>query len=168
VADVDAGAVAAVVEQHGAVAVAPDEAHMVECDLFAPCALGGVLNRHTIPELRCQAVVGCANNQLAEPDDAARLTERGVIYAPDFVVNAGGVINIAEEPHSYDRQRALQRISSIHDTLQRVFDRADHEGITTDQAAARLAEERIAAVSRLRMIRGRAEWPWPPHHATGV
>jgi leucine dehydrogenase len=125
----------------------------VEGDIFSPCALGGVLNRHTIPALRCDAVVGCANNQLEHESDGARLTERAVLYAPDFVVNAGGVINIAEEPHGYDRQRAMDRIRTIHDTLTRVFDRADADGITTAAAANRLAEERIAAVGRVRLIR---------------
>jgi valine dehydrogenase (NAD+) len=153
VADVNPAAVTAMAERHGAVPISPETAHAVECDIFSPCALGGVLNRHTIPALRCDAVVGSANNQLEHDADATRLAERRVLYAPDFVVNAGGVINIAEEPHGYDRQRALGRIAGIHDTLVRVFDRAEAEGITTAAAAMRLAEERIAAVSRLRMVR---------------
>ena len=153
VADVNEAAVDAVVERHGAVPVAPDSAHTVACDIFSPCALGGVLNAETIPELACEAVVGSANNQLSTTDDAERLRQRGVVYAPDFVANAGGVINIAEEPHGYDRDRAYDRIRSIHDTLLAVFDRADAEGITTAQAADRLAEERIASVSRVRLIR---------------
>jgi valine dehydrogenase (NAD+) len=153
VADVDPAAVASVVDQHGAVATGPDQAHAVECDIFAPCALGGGLNHDTIPALRCEAVVGCANNQLATDSDATRLAERGILYAPDFVVNAGGVINIAEEPHGYDRERARQRIRGIHATLLQVFDRATTEGVTTAAAAMRLAEERIAAVSRIRLVR---------------
>jgi glutamate dehydrogenase/leucine dehydrogenase len=153
VADVNDAAVDSVVERHGAVPVTADAAHTVACDIFSPCALGGVLNAETIPELACEAVVGSANNQLAELADAERLRQRGVVYAPDFVANAGGVINIAEEPHGYDRTRAYRRISSIHDTLLAVFDRADTEGITTAEAADRLAEERIASVSRVRLIR---------------
>jgi glutamate dehydrogenase/leucine dehydrogenase len=153
VADVNEAAVDAVVERHGAVPVAPDAAHAVSCDIFSPCALGGVLNTGTIPELRCEAVVGSANNQLDELADAGRLRQRGVVYAPDFVANAGGVINIAEEPHGYDRARAYDRIRSIHDTLLAVFDRSDTEGITTAEAADRLAEERILSVSRVRLIR---------------
>ena len=153
VADIDEAAVDAVIERHGAVAVAPDTAHTVACDIFAPCALGAVLNAATIPELRCDAVVGSANNQLASPADAERLRHRGVVYAPDFVANAGGVINIAEEPHGYDRTRAYDRIRTIHDTLLRVFDRAEADGTTTAAAADRLAEERIASVSRTRLIR---------------
>jgi leucine dehydrogenase len=152
VADVNDAAVDSVVERHGAVPVAPDAAHAVSCDIFSPCALGCVLNPETIPELGCDAVVGSANNQLSALDDAERLRQRGVVYAPDFVANAGGVINIAEEPHGYDHARAYDRIRSIHDTLLRVFDRADADGITTAAAADRLAEERIASVSRTRLI----------------
>ncbi|MGH9113820.1 MAG: Glu/Leu/Phe/Val dehydrogenase family protein, partial [Acidimicrobiales bacterium] len=153
IADIDDAAVDAVVERHGAVAVAPDTAHAVACDIFAPCALGAVLNMATIPELRCDAVVGSANNQLASEADAERLRHQGVVYAPDFVANAGGVINIAEEPHGYDRARAYGRIRTIHDTLLAVFARAEAEGITTAQAADRNAEERITSVSRVQLIR---------------
>jgi leucine dehydrogenase len=153
VADVVPEAVDTAVDQHGAIAVAPEAAHAVPCDIFSPCALGSVLNVTTIPELRCDAVVGSANNQLASPADAERLRHRGVVYAPDFVANAGGVINIAEEPHGYDRQRAYDRIRTIHDTLLRVFDRAEADGTTTAAAADRLAEERIAAVGHTRLIR---------------
>ncbi|HET6954886.1 MAG TPA: Glu/Leu/Phe/Val dehydrogenase dimerization domain-containing protein [Acidimicrobiales bacterium] len=153
VTDVVPSRVDAAVERYGAVAVAPETAHAVACDIFSPCALGAVLNATTIPELRCDAVVGSANNQLASPADAERLRHRGVVYAPDFVANAGGVINIAEEPHGYERQRAYDRIRTIHDTLLRVFDRAEADGITTAAAADRLAEERIAAVGRTRLIR---------------
>jgi len=153
VADVRADAIDAVVARDGAVAVAPEAAHTVACDIFSPCALGAALNATTIPELRCDAVVGSANNQLAAPADAERLRHRGIVYAPDFVANAGGVINIAEEPHGYDRQRAYDRIRTIHDTMLRVFDRAEADGTTTAAAADRLAEERIASVSRTRLIR---------------
>jgi leucine dehydrogenase len=152
VADVRAASVDTVVERYGAATVTPAAAHTVPCDIFSPCALGAVLNPSTIPELRCEAVVGSANNQLASPADAERLRHRGIVYAPDFVANAGGVINIAEEPHGYDRDRAYDRIRTIHDTLRRVFDRADADGITTAAAADRLAEERIASVSRTRLI----------------
>jgi glutamate dehydrogenase/leucine dehydrogenase len=153
VSDVRQAAVDDLVDRHGALAVAPEAAHTVACDIFSPCALGAVLNATTIPELRCDAVVGSANNQLASPADAERLRHRGVVYAPDFVANAGGVVNIAEEPHGYDHARAYHRIRSIHDTLLRVFDRADADGSTTAAAADRLAEERIASVSRTHLIR---------------
>lgn len=155
VADVNERALAAVVERHGALTVAPEAAHTVACDVFSPCALGAVLNPTTIPELHCDAVVGSANNQLAGPADAERLRHRGIVYAPDFVASAGGVINIAEEANGYDHDRAHSRIETIHDTLLQVFERADSDSITTAQAAERLAEERIASVSQVSLIRTR-------------
>jgi glutamate dehydrogenase/leucine dehydrogenase len=155
VTDVDPVASDTTAERLGAATVTPESAHTVPCDIFSPCALGAVLNPTTIPELRCDAVVGCANNQLAAPADAERLRHRGIVYAPDYVANAGGVMNIAEEPHGYDRQRAYDRISTIHDTLLAVFERAEADGTTTAAAADRLAEERIAAVSRVQLIRTR-------------
>src|SRR5262245_34963620 len=153
VADVDEAHVRNAIEAHGALAVPVDEAHGVECDIFSPCALGAVLNPTTIPELRCAAIVGSANNQLAREDDAELIAGRGIAYAPDFVANAGGVLNIAEEPHGYDHDRAYARIRSIHDTVLRIFERADADGTTTAAAANRLAEERIAAVSRVHLLR---------------
>jgi leucine dehydrogenase len=153
VADVNPDAATAVERDYGAVVVAPGEAHQVSCDIFSPCALGAALNPATIPEMRCAAVVGSANNQLASDEDAVALAERGIVYAPDFVANAGGVINIAQEPLGYDRQRAYDRIRTIHDTLLRTFARAEADGITTADAANRLAEERIATVSRVKLLR---------------
>ena len=143
VADVRGEAVAAVVERTGAEVVAPANAHGVVCDIYSPCALGGALSATTIPELRAAAVVGCANNQLETPQDAQRIADSGVLYAPDYVVNAGGVINIAEEKGGYDRARAEARIRGIYDTVLRVLDLAAAEGITTAAAADLLAERRI-------------------------
>lgn len=160
VADVDEMRVAAAVDRHGAVAVAPDAAHGVPCDIFAPCALGAVLNPVTIPELHCDAVVGSANNQLASPTDAERLWHRNIVYVPDFVANAGGVINIAEESLGYDHDRAYERIRAVRDTVLTLFARADSEGTTLSVAADQLAEERIAALSGVGLIRtGRENGP---------
>ncbi len=145
VADVRPEAAAAIAERTGAVVVGPGAAHAVECDVYSPCALGGALSEVTIPSLRCAAVVGCANNQLATPQDAQRIADSGVLYAPDYVTNAGGVINIAQERGGYDRARAEERIRGIHDTILRVLDLADAEGITTAAAADLLAERRIEA-----------------------
>lgn len=149
VADVRADAVDAVAGAVGAAVVAPDEVHEVECDVFSPCALGAVLSERTIPELRCAAVCGCANNQLATEEDGDRVAEAGVLYAPDYVVNAGGVINIADElgPGGYDRDRAFEQITTIHDTLLRVFAAAIEHGITPAAAADHVAEQRIAAAN---------------------
>ena len=152
-ADVDEARLAAMAEQFGTMTVVAEAAHTVACDIFSPCALGAVLNAATIPEMRCDAVVGSANNQLASLADAERLRHRSILYAPDFVASAGGVINIADEANGYERDRAYARIESIHDTLAAVFQLSDVENVTTTQAAERLAEERIAAMSRVRALR---------------
>jgi len=133
----------------GAEVVDPQRAHAVPCDVFAPCALGATLNDQTIPQLACQAVCGAANNQLSTADDGARLAARGILYAPDYVVNAGGVINIADELKGYDHDRAYARIESIRATLSRVFAWADEHAVTPAEAADRLAEQRLAAARRL-------------------
>jgi leucine dehydrogenase len=153
VADVNPAAVEAAVQRYGATAVDPAAAHTVDCDIFVPCALGGVLNERTIPELRCGAVCGAANNQLATSEDGDRLAEAGVLYAPDYVVNAGGIMNISEELRGYDQTRAYERIRGIGDNLRRVFDLAEAQGVTPAVAADRVAEARIEAVARLRRIR---------------
>ena len=145
VADLRPAATAAVVARTGAAVVTADRAHAVVCDIFSPCALGGSLSAQTIPELGAAAVVGSANNQLATAEDAQRIDASGVLYAPDYIVNAGGVINIAEERHGYDRARADDRIRGIHDTVLRVLDLAAAERIPTALAADRLAERRIEA-----------------------
>jgi glutamate dehydrogenase/leucine dehydrogenase len=146
VADVRGDRARAVAAEVGAEVVDPADALATACDVLSPCALGGVLSASTIPALRCAAVCGAANNQLATADDAARLDGAGILYAPDYVVNAGGVINIAEEtaPGGYDRARAWARVETIADTLRRVFELAGSAGITTAAAADRLAEQRLA------------------------
>jgi leucine dehydrogenase len=145
VSDVRPEAVAAVTERTGAASVDAAGAHAVGCDIFSPCALGAVLDERTIPELACAAVVGSANNQLATDEDDDRLQDRGIVYAPDYVVNAGGVINIAEEQGGYDHARAEAKIARIHDTLGQILDLAERDGITPAEAADRFAEQRIEA-----------------------
>lgn len=147
IADVSADAVQRLVETYGAAVVGPDEIHAVDCDIFAPSALSGAINARTIPEMRCVAVCGCANNQLDTPQDAERMVEAGIIYAPDFIVNAGGVINISHElePGGYDKQRAMDHSWLIGDTLAKVLDEAQRAAITTEEAAERVAEERLLA-----------------------
>ena len=123
-----------------------DEALSIPCDVLAPCALGAVLSARTIPTLSCRAVVGAANNQLAEPEDAERLRERGILYAPDFVVNAGGAIAITGiESLGWSPERAEREVRGIADTLVRILDLAEREGISTEAAARRLAESRLNA-----------------------
>jgi leucine dehydrogenase len=153
VADVNPDAVTRVVRDFGVESVAVEKIHAIECDIHSPCALGASLNEETIPELRCAAVVGSANNQLAEPSCAELMQRAGVLYAPDFVVNAGGVINIAEELVGYHRERAYAAIRRIFDTTARVLEVAARERVTTAVAADRMAEQRIAALAHVVRIR---------------
>ena len=155
VADIVPEAVDRVVRDFGVDVVPWEKAHATECDVYAPCALGGALGPTTIPELRCTAVVGSANNQLADPACVEQLVEAGVLYAPDFVVNAGGVINIAGElsPRGYHRERAYAQVRGIYDTTLAVLRTAEADGITTAAAADRLAEERIEMLGHVNLIR---------------
>jgi glutamate dehydrogenase/leucine dehydrogenase len=148
IADPRDAAVAALVAELGVEVAQPGTAHQVACDIWSPCALGAVLDAETIPELRCAAVCGAANNQLAGTGDDERLAERGILYVPDFVANAGGVINISEETAGYDRDRAFAHVAGIEATVERVLARADADGITTAAAADRIAEDRLAAGRR--------------------
>ncbi len=126
-------------------AVPPESIYDVECDVFAPCALGAALNDNTIPRLKVKIVCGAANNQLLESRHGDMLAERGILYAPDFIANGGGVINVAEErsPNGYSRERAMARVSAIYDILLRVFTIAKERGIGTHRAAEVYAETRI-------------------------
>jgi glutamate dehydrogenase/leucine dehydrogenase len=132
-----------------------EKVHATPCDLYSPCALGKALSAETIPELRCAAVVGSANNQLADPGCVELLEQAGVLYAPDYVVNAGGVINIAGELESkgYHRERAYAHVRRIFDTTSTVLETAEREGIPTAVAADRLAEGRIDALGGVQRIR---------------
>jgi leucine dehydrogenase len=152
VADVDVDAVARAVAEHGIDTAEPEKAHAVESDIFAPCAMGAVIRDDTLPELKCRVVAGAANNQLERPEQADALAELGILYAPDFVINAGGLINVADELNGYDRERAMTKVEGIYRTLREVFQRARLEGITPSRAAERLAEDRIARVSRVRLL----------------
>lgn len=149
-ADVDRAAVEGAARDLGVEVAEPDAILEVACDVLAPCALGAAINRRTIPRLRCKAIVGAANNQLEEPDDAERLREAGILYTPDFIANAGGIINIVEEfkPGEYSQERALGQVQKIRDTTAEVLARAAREGITTRRAAVLLAEERLSTAAR--------------------
>ena len=147
--DIDRDAIAQA-QELGVEIVPPEAIYDVACDIFAPCALGAILNDDTIPRLKAKAVAGGANNQLA---DAARhgaeIDARGILYAPDFVINAGGLINVFQEFIGYDQERALRRARAIFDNVLRVFAIARREGIPTAVAADRMAEARIADVKTL-------------------
>jgi len=130
-------------EQLGARWVSPDRALESAADVMVPCALGGVLNERTVPRLRCQIIAGAANNQLADEGIADLLATRGILWAPDFVVNAGGLINIAVELAGYDPALARRRVRGIADTLQGIFEGARTAGITPLAAANHRARERL-------------------------
>jgi leucine dehydrogenase len=149
VSDIDPKAVDRAVEQ-GAKAVESGEILEVDCDVLAPCALGAVLNETTIPRLQCAAVVGAANNQLATGADAARLADAGILYVPDFVANAGGIINIAEELRGYSEARAERAVDGIYENTARVLRVADERGLEPHAAAEAVAEDRIAKVGELK------------------
>ena len=129
----------------GCETVAPERVLETEVDVYSPCAVGGTLNAESIPHLACRAVAGCANNQLAEPGDAERLHERGILYAPDYVVNAGGIIQlIGLEDESWDEEQLQEGLARIGNTLRTLFAEADAEGVTPAEAADRLVRRRLA------------------------
>ncbi|MGY2077245.1 Glu/Leu/Phe/Val family dehydrogenase [Blastococcus sp. SYSU DS0828] len=155
VTDVDPGAVERVRARHPQVRAVADTAALVRTphDVYAPCALGGTLDDETVEALPGRIVCGGANNQLGSPGAADRLRARGVLYAPDFLVNAGGVIQVEDERHGFSFDRARAKASGIFDVALRVFALADAEGISPAAAADRLAEERMRSVGRLATIR---------------
>jgi leucine dehydrogenase len=144
VADVDP-AKRTLADQLGARWVAPERAVESPFDVLVPCALGGILDDETVPRLRCAIIAGAANNQLADDDVADLLAARGVLWAPDFVVNAGGLINVAEELHGYEPAAVRRRVREIAGTLRTIFDNADAIGATPLTAAMELARRRLAA-----------------------
>jgi leucine dehydrogenase len=146
-------AIVEAVETYGVKAVDLSEITSIDCDIFSPCALGAVLSEETIPQLSCHAVVGCANNQLATDEDADRLKDAGILYAPDFVVNAGGLINVYEELRGYSKTRALHRVDLIKDATARVLRTAEAEDVNPHVAAVRVAQQRIDEIGELRRFR---------------
>jgi leucine dehydrogenase len=136
-------------DELGVKTVDPSEIYDVECDIWSPCAVGEILNPDTIPRLRCRVVAGLANNQLAEPEDVDALSERGILYAPDFVFNSGALIAVTEEIAGFSIERAMRRAESIYLVLKHVFWLAHERGISTAEAANVLAEERIRQIGGL-------------------
>jgi leucine dehydrogenase len=143
VTDVDENNLSRVVDEMAVATVQPDEIFRVPADVFAPCALGGVINDQTIPQLQVQIVSGAANNQLLEERHGAMLRERDILYAPDYVANAGGVLNGCRELFGWKAEDSLLKIDEIYDTTLRIFESAEAQGLTTNKAADRLAEERL-------------------------
>ena len=137
----------------GAAIVEPDSIYDVPCDIFSPCALGGVLNSGTIPRLKCRVVAGGANNQLMTEEDGVSLHNRGIIYAPDYIINAGGVINVSCELGApYSEGRAREMTERIYETMEQVLTLASNDETPTSRAADRLAKQRIASIRGVRGI----------------
>lgn len=131
--------------------VKPEEIHAVECDIFSPNALGAIINDNTIKELKCKAICGAANNQLAEDRHGDLLTEMGILFAPDYVVNAGGLIQVADEFNGFNKDRAFKNASLIYDTVGLIFSIAKEQSIPTYKAADILVEERLDKIAKLKI-----------------
>lgn len=146
VTDIDAERVQQAVNEFGAQAVDADDIYDVACDVYAPCALGGTLNDDTVPRLKAKIVAGSANNQLAEDRHAEMLKARDIVYAPDFVINGGGVINVFNElaPGGYDRERAFELVDSIRDKVAEALRLAKEQDVTTHVAALMMAERTLS------------------------
>ena len=157
VTDIDADRVQRVVAEFGARAVGTDEIYGVAADIFAPCALGAVINDKTLARLQLEIVAGAANNQVLEARHGDALEERGMLYTPDYVANAGGVINVYGELAGWTMERSFRKADEIYDTVLKVFAIAKHDGVPTYVAADRLAEQRIGAVGA--MVRTWPQWP---------
>ncbi len=155
VTDTDQQKLDSLVAEYPALTVSdPEDIHRRPVDIYCPCALGAVLNEQSIPELRCKIVCGAANNQLADDQAGDLLEQTDILYAPDYIVNAGGLIAYADgrHPDGFDRQRALTTVARIAETLERVFAIATAEAIPTYRAADHLAEQRIASVSQAKTL----------------
>jgi len=146
VTDIHAEKAQLMADRYGAKVVAPDTIYDVEAEIYAPCALGATLNDDTIPRLKCRIVAGAANNQCLTDEHGDRLRERGIVYAPDFVINAGGIINVSVEleKSGYNEERALAKVRNIHNAVKAVLEKADREKIATNRAAILLAEQKLA------------------------
>jgi leucine dehydrogenase len=139
------------VRDFGVETAEPEKIHAIPCDVFAPCAMGAVIRDDTIPELKCKVVAGSANNQLERPEHGEALAELGIVYAPDYVINAGGLINVADELHGYNPERAKGRVETVYRTLREIFEIARDRHISTAAAADAFALERVERIGRLRL-----------------
>ena len=143
VTDINAESVTRVVEEFGAVPVGLDDIYAQDVDVYAPCALGATVNDKTIDLLKATVIAGAANNQLAEDHHGHSVKEKGMLYAPDYVINAGGLINVYHETPDYDADVVKQEVEGIYDTLLEIFERADREDTPTSEVADKMAEERF-------------------------
>ena len=155
VTDINQALVDKAVDEHGAEAVGLDDIYDVPADVYSPCALGGTVNEATLPRLKAKVICGAANNQLANNAIGDEVEKRGIVYAPDYAVNAGGVMNVALELDGYNRERAMRMMRTIYHNLARIYEISARDGIPTYRAADRLAEERIEAIGKLKLPMGR-------------
>ncbi|MBO9663434.1 Glu/Leu/Phe/Val dehydrogenase dimerization domain-containing protein [Dokdonella sp.] len=151
VTDINKQLVQQAVDEHGCIAVGLDEIYDTDADVYSPCALGGTINEATLPRLKCKIICGAANNQLANNAIGAEVEKRGILYAPDYAVNAGGVMNVSLEIDGYNRERAMRMMRTIYYNVGRIFEIAKRDSIPTYLAADRMAEERIAAIGRIKL-----------------
>lgn len=151
VADIDQDQVKKVSTQFGTKVLDPNEIVTSDCDVFAPCALGAVINDKSITNLKCKIIAGAANNQLAEDRHGEALRELGILYAPDFVANAGGLMNVFVELEGYSYDRALEKTNQVYDSMLKVFKIAKEKNISTDKAAIEMAEQRLTKIGNLRL-----------------
>ncbi len=157
IADVDEKRVQELATQYAEYNVrtaSPEDIHRLDVDVFCPCALGGILNETTIPELQCKIVCGSANNQFASIYNSDQIMQRGILYAPDFIVSAGGVITGLDSlnPGGFNRQRAMEKVSRIYTTVENIFAIANEQLISTYLASEVLAEDRIARIRQVKML----------------
>ena len=142
-----------VAEKVKAEVIAPETIYEVETDVFCPCALGAIVNDETIPKFKCKIIAGGANNQLGEEKKHGQmLIEKGILYAPDYAINAGGLINVSNELEGYSQERALKHAEGIYETMLKIYAISKKENIPTYEASNRLAEQRIGSISRMKMI----------------
>ncbi len=156
VTDISQKLVDKAVNEYGAEAVGLEDIYDVDADVYSPCALGGTVNEQTLPRLKAKIICGAANNQLATNAIGDEVQQRGILYAPDYAVNAGGVMNVSLEIDGYNRERAMRMMRTIYHNLTRIYEISDRDGIPTYKAADRLAEERILAIGKLKLPLGRA------------
>jgi leucine dehydrogenase len=154
-ADINVGRARELAAQHGATVVAPDTIHSLEVDIYSPCALGAVINDSTLPDLHCKVIAGCANNQLATIEHGDLLEERGILYAPDYIINAGGTIFDTDrlQPGGFHEERAWLHVDRIFERTAQLITSSRQEGISMALAADLLAERRLAAARKVQNIR---------------
>lgn len=150
VTDINSDAVKRVIAEFGAEAVKPADIYSVECDIFAPCALGAVVNDETLPKFKFKVIAGAANNVLKEDRHGEILEKKDILYAPDFVINAGGIMNCYQELFGYDQEKVFSNVESIYSNIEKVLAISKRDNIPTYQAANRMAEERIEKIKQVK------------------